>query len=66
MYMLKNRKLFPIILELVGIAGIGCGIGTEYSMGSDVGYLAITIGSVLIAIGGVIWGKFIRKGSETR
>ncbi len=60
--MSKHRKLIPIILELLGIAAIGSGIGIELGMGADIGYVCITIGSVLIATGGIIWGKFIRGG----
>jgi hypothetical protein len=55
-------KLLPIILEILGVAAIGCGIGIEIGMGADVGYVIITVGSVLVATGGVIWGKFMRRG----
>lgn len=57
---MKKRKLIPISLELLGIATIGTGIGIEVAMGADIGYLAISIGSVLVASGGIIWGKFMR------
>ena len=59
--MMRNRSLIPLVIEMMGIAGIGCGIGIEVSMGADIGYIAITIGSVMVATGGVIWGKFIRQ-----
>jgi len=54
-------KLLPIILELLGVAAVGCGIGIEIGMGADVGYVVITIGSVLVATGGIIWGKFMKR-----
>lgn len=57
---MKGRKLFPITLELVGIAVVGCGIGIELMMREAIGAVIITSGSCLIAIGGVIWGKFMR------
>ena len=57
----RSRTLIPLVIELMGIAGIGCGIGIEVSMGADIGYIAITVGSVLVAVGGVVWGKFIRQ-----
>jgi len=55
-------KLLPIGLELIGIAVIGGGIGIELATGGHIGFILITGGSCLIAIGGIIWGKFIRGG----
>ncbi len=57
-----NRKLIPITIELVGIATIGVGIGVELATHADIGWAAVTTGSCLVAVGGVIWGKFTRKG----
>lgn len=47
-------------IELVGIATIGIGLGYEIAHGGDLGYVLITTGSVLVAAGGVLFGKFIR------
>ncbi len=57
-----NRKLLPVALELVGIATIGVGIGVELATHADIGWAMVTTGSCLVAVGGVIWGKFTRKG----
>ncbi len=57
-----NRKLLPVALELVGIATIGVGIGVELATHVDIGWGLVTTGSCLVAVGGVIWGKFTRKG----
>ena len=57
-----NRKLIPITIELVGIATIGVGIGVELATHADIGWAVVTTGSCLVAVGGVIWGKFTRKG----
>ncbi len=57
-----NRKLVPIALELVGIAAIGVGIGVELATHADIGWAVVTTGSCLVALGGVIWGKFMRQG----
>jgi hypothetical protein len=57
-----NRKLLPVALELIGIATIGVGIGVELATHADVGWGLVTTGSCLVAVGGVIWGKFTRKG----
>ena len=54
-------KLLPIVIELVGIATVGTGIGVELVTGADTGLVVITIGSCLVASGGVIWGKFMRR-----
>ncbi len=57
-----NRKLLPVALELIGIATIGVGIGVELAAHADIGWGLVTTGSCLVAVGGVIWGKFTRKG----
>ena len=57
-----TRKLLPVALELVGIATIGVGIGVELATHADIGWALVTTGSCLVAVGGVIWGKFTRKG----
>ncbi|KKL84153.1 hypothetical protein LCGC14_1967590 [marine sediment metagenome] len=57
-----NRKLLPVVLELFGIAVVGAGIGIEFVYEADWGFVAITSGSLFIAMGGVIWGKFVRRG----
>ncbi len=53
-------KWLPICLELVGISVVGTGIGLELAMGGAIYLVVITIGSFLVATGGVIWGKFMR------
>ena len=61
---MSKKKLIPIVIELVGISAIGAGIGVEVVTHADVGWAIVTIGSCLVAIGGVIWGKFIRQDSR--
>ena len=60
---MSKKRLVPIAIELVGISAIGAGIGVEMVTHADVGWAVVTIGSCLVAIGGVIWGKFIRQDS---
>jgi hypothetical protein len=57
----KMMQLLAISLELIGITSIGTGIGIELITGADIGIIVITIGSCLVAGGGVIWGKFIKR-----
>lgn len=58
---MNKKKLFPVILEIVGVAAIGVGIGVELATQADIGWAIVTTGSCLVAIGGVIWGKFVRR-----
>jgi len=55
-----KKKLIPIIIELVGISTVGAGIGMELAQGGTIYLIVITTGSCLIAVGGVVWGKFMR------
>jgi hypothetical protein len=57
-----SKKLLPISLEVAGIAAIGVGIGVELASHADIGWVVVTTGSCLVAIGSVIWGKFMREG----
>ena len=57
---MSKLKLLPIILEVVGVAAIGCGIGVELATHADIGWATVTTGSCLVALGGLIWGKFVR------
>jgi hypothetical protein len=59
---MSKKMIIPITIELIGIAGIGIGIGIELATHADLGWTVVTTGSCLVAIGGVIWGKFVRKG----
>jgi len=54
-------RLISIIMELTGITAIGAGIGVELIVGAHLGLVIITTGSCLVAIGGIIWGKFLKK-----
>lgn len=57
-----SKKLLPISIEIVGIAAIGVGIGIELAVRASIGWVVVTTGSCLVAIGSVIWGKFMRGG----
>ena len=59
-----SRKLLPIALELMGIAAIGIGIGVEIAAHADAGWVLVTTGSLLVAAGGIIWGKFMHRGGQ--
>ena len=57
---MKRKRLIPIVIELVGISIVGVGIGLEMSFGGEVYLVMITIGSLLIAAGGLLFGKIMR------
>jgi len=59
-----SKKLLPVILEIVGVAAIGVGIGVELATCADIGWTMVTTGSCLVAIGSIIWGKFARRGGQ--
>lgn len=58
-----SRKFlaFAVGLETLGIGIIGAGIGVELALGADLGYALVTGGSLLVAAGGVLFGKFLRR-----
>lgn len=53
-------RLTAIIIELIGISTIATGIGLEIAKGGAAYLVVITVGSLLVASGGIVWGKFIR------
>ena len=59
---MSRWKLIAITVELFGIAVTGAGIGLELATQADIGWALVTTGSCLVAIGGVIWGKFCQGG----
>ena len=61
---MSKKMIIPITIELIGIAGIGVGIGIELATYADLGWVVVTGSSCLVAIGGVIWGKFMRVGRK--
>ena len=61
---MNRKKILPILIELTGIAAIGSGIGVELATHADIGWVVVTSGSCLVAIGGVIWGKFMNSSNK--
>lgn len=52
--------ILAVAIELVGIATVATGIGLEIAYGGAIHLTVITIGSVLVATGGVLFGKFLK------
>lgn len=59
---MRKIAFFSVILEVIGISGTGMGLGIEMICHADYGYIAITGGSLVIAVGGLLWAKLLRKG----
>jgi hypothetical protein len=56
-----REKLLSVILELIGIITVSSGIGIELASGAEIGYIVITVGSLLVATGGFIWAKLLKR-----
>jgi len=58
---MKLTKTLAIALEAVGCCVIVVGIAIEVTMGADIGYIAITVGALAIALGGMVFSKLLKK-----
>jgi len=52
--------VIALILELSGIFLLAAGIVVELTMKADIWHLFISVGSLLITAGSIIWGKILR------
>jgi len=51
---------FPLTIEMVGVLLIVIGVAVEIASGADIGHILITIGSLTVAVGSIIWAKILR------
>ena len=56
-----KKKAIPITIELVGISIVGVGIGLEIACGGAIYLVVITVGSCLIAAGGLWFAKILPR-----
>jgi len=49
-----------IIIEIIGIATTATAIGMELAFGGDIYLVVATLGSLLVATGGILFGKFFK------
>lgn len=56
----RRILIAAMAIEVLGIAVVGVGIGYEVEYGAHWGLVAITVGSMLVAAGGIVWGKWAR------
>jgi len=59
--MMRLTKTLAIAFETVGCVVVLTGIIIEVIMGAEVGYVLITSGALLVAFGGMIFAKLMRK-----
>jgi len=59
---MKPDKTLAVALETVGCCIVALGIGIEVATNAELGYIMITSGAWIVAIGGLIWAKLIRRG----
>lgn len=52
--------LAAILIELIGITVTATGVGMEIAYGGPVHLIVITGGSCIVALGGVLFGKFFK------
>lgn len=55
-------KVIAALIEMVGISVTSIGVGYEAAYKADLGYLIVTMGSVIIAMGGLLYAKVVHKG----
>lgn len=58
---MKLSKSLAIALEAVGCCVIVAGLVIEATMGADFGYIAITVGALAVAFGGMLFTKLLKK-----
>jgi len=56
-----QRYLISLVVEIIGVSVVSAGIGVEIATGAEVGHILITLGSLTIASGALIWAKIIRR-----
>jgi NADH:ubiquinone oxidoreductase subunit K len=61
---MNKAYLSAIIIEVIGIIVVSGGIVFEYLSGETIGFIVITVGSVIVAIGSLFYAKVYRRGSH--
>ncbi len=58
---MRLTKTLAIALETVGCVIILTGIAIEVSLRAPLGYILITSGACIVAVGGMIFAKLVRR-----
>lgn len=57
---MNKSYLSAVVVELVGITVVSGGIVFEYLSGEPIGFVVITVGSVIVAVGSLFYAKVYR------
>jgi len=52
--------LAAILIEIIGIATTATAIGMELAYGGEIHLVVATAGSLMVAAGGILFGKFFK------
>ncbi len=58
---MKITKVMAVCFYMVGICVVLAGIAVEVAMGDDIGFVLITVGSVIVAGGCVLYAQMVRR-----
>lgn len=61
---MRLTKLIYVFLWIAGVCIVLTGIAVEFATGSDVGFILITAGSVVVAGGSIVFAKSVRGSRE--
>ena len=50
-----------VLIEVTGIAVTAVGIGVELATHAGLGWAMMSVGSLILAIDGLIWGKCVKR-----
>lgn len=60
-YIMKHNEVISFIIELAGIILIGAGIVIELIYKAQIGFILITTGALVTAIGALIYAKKLQS-----
>jgi len=58
---MRIDERLALTVEVVGVGLTAAGIAVELAFGGDLGCMLITVGSMFIALGGLLWAKVFRR-----
>jgi len=58
--MTRREWALAVCLETVGCVAIALGLAIEAVLAADIGYMTISAGSLMIAVGSLLFSKFFK------
>lgn len=56
---MNSKEKTAIIVEIAGAVMVGIGVGIEVGYEADLGFMLITAGSLMVAVGALFWTKIL-------